>query len=284
MDEISYTAQWTAAARALESERPSGRLFRDDYARSLAAPRGFELLERYKGAGVAEFIAVRTRYMDDSVARALAGGDISQVAIVASGMDTRPYRLDWPEGTVVYELDHVALLDEKYRRLSDLGSKPSVQTVPVPADLAEDWRTPLAEAGFDAEQPTLWVAEGLLFFLEHHQAAQLLSDLAAASAPGSWLATDMTSAALLKHPMTQSFLTSLAADGTPWRFGTDDPAAFLLDCGWTLSDLKQPGEPGAGEQRWPYPPPPADAPGAPRNWLVNATPSQAPANARKGAL
>ncbi|WP_017596049.1 class I SAM-dependent methyltransferase [Nocardiopsis potens] len=270
MEEISYTAQWTAAARALESERPSGRLITDEYARRLAAPRGFELLERYKGAGVAEFIAVRTRYMDDSITRALAGGGIRQVAMVASGMDTRSYRLDWPEGTVVYEIDHGALLEEKRRRLRGFAPEPAVRTVPVPADLAEDWRTPLAGAGFDASLPTLWVAEGLLFFLEEKQAADLLSDLARASAPGSLLATDMTSASLLKHPMTQPFLAALAGDGTPWLFGTDDPAGFLARCGWTLRDLKQPGEPGAGEGRWPYPPPPRDARGAPRNWLVGA--------------
>ena len=60
MDDISYTAQWTAAARAREAERADG-LFTDPYARALAEPRGFELLERYQGAAVSDFIAVRTR-------------------------------------------------------------------------------------------------------------------------------------------------------------------------------------------------------------------------------
>lgn len=71
MEDVSYTAQWTAAARCLETERDDGRLFEDPYARDLAEPRGFELLQRYQGTGVAEYIAIRTRYMDDAVSAVL---------------------------------------------------------------------------------------------------------------------------------------------------------------------------------------------------------------------
>ncbi|GAA3761448.1 methyltransferase (TIGR00027 family) [Spinactinospora alkalitolerans] len=270
MKEISYTAQWTAAARAVESERTGDRLFRDEYARTLAAPRGFELLNKYRGAAVADFIAVRTRYMDDSVGRVMAEGWIDQVVMVASGMDTRPYRLAWPDRTTVYEVDHAALLAEKHDRLSGLSARPRVRTVHVGADLAEEWRPMLADVGFDAARPTLWVAEGLLFFLTEEQAADLLSALAKESAPGSELAVDMTSASLLAHPMTQPFLRALREADTPWLFGTDDPVGFLSGCGWAVHDLKQPGEPGAGEDRWPYPPPPRGIANAPRNWLINA--------------
>jgi hypothetical protein len=95
--------------------------------------------------------------------------------------------------------------------------------------------------------------------------------MAAASAAGSKLAVDLTSASLLRHPMTQDFLDALRADGTPWRFGTDDPTAFLHDHGWSITDLKQPGEPGVGQGRWPYRVHPTEIAGVPRNWLARAT-------------
>src|SRR4051812_39056872 len=168
MDDISYTAQWTAAARALESER-ANPMFRDDYARHLAEPRGFELLDRYEGAAVADFIAVRTRYMDDAITRTLAETDIRQIVLLANGMDARTYRLDWPDAATVYEIDHGALLAEKQARLAKLGAVPRVPAVPVGVDLAGDWLGALKSAGFDSSRRTLWVAEGLVFFLTEEQ-------------------------------------------------------------------------------------------------------------------
>lgn len=269
MEDISYTAQWTAAARALETERADG-LFQDPYARQLAEPRGFELLERYDGAGVADFVAVRTRYMDDALAGLLARTGIRQVVLLANGMDVRTHRMHWPDGTTVYEVDHGALLDEKEARLSALAAAPRVPTVPVRADLAGDWLPRLTAAGFDPGARTLWAAEGLVFFLTEEQAGGLLEAVAGACPPDSWLVVDLTSATLLRHPMTQPFLKRLREDGTPWRFGSDDPREFLSRHGWVVRDLKQPGEPGAGEGRWPYPVAPREARGVPRSWLVSA--------------
>ncbi|TMR06536.1 SAM-dependent methyltransferase [Actinomadura soli] len=269
MDDISYTAQWTAAARALESERADG-LIRDDYARHLAEPRGFELLDRYRGAAVSDFIAVRTRYMDDALTRVLGHTGIRQIVLLANGMDTRTHRLDWPEGATVYEVDHGALLAEKQSRLAALVVEPRVRTVPVKADLAGDWLEALKSGGFDTAQSTLWVAEGLVFFLTEQQVGQLLETVAGACPPESWLVVDMTSATLLRHPMTQPFLRSLREDGTPWRFGTDQPEEFLSDHGFAVRDLRQPGEAGAGAGRWPYAVTPREVRGVPRNWLISA--------------
>jgi methyltransferase (TIGR00027 family) len=274
VDDISYTAQWTAAARALESDREDG-LFRDDYARHLAGSRGFELLDRYQGAGVTDFIAVRTRYMDDAVAHLLADTAIRQVVLLANGMDVRTHRLEWPDGTTVYEVDHGALLAEKETRLAALAAKPRVPTVSVRADLAGDWLGALKSGGFDPAQRTLWVAEGLVFFLTEEQVGRLLDTLVAACPQDSWLVVDMTSATLLRHPMTQPFLNRLREDGTPWQFGTDDPEQFLIGHGWAVRDLKQPGELGAGAGRWPYTVAPREARGVPRNWLISAVAARA---------
>jgi methyltransferase (TIGR00027 family) len=270
MEAVSYTSQWTAAARALESERGGDALFEDNLARELAAPRGFELLDKYRGGGLGEFVAIRTRFLDDTIESLLSSTPIRQVVLVAAGMDGRAFRLKWPDDAVVYEVDHEALLDEKQRRLSRLGAQPTVERREVRADLAQDWLPELKRAGFNETKPTLWVAEALLFFLTEEQASNLLSAMASTSAPGSWLALDILSEQLLRSPATQFFLAALAKDGIPWRFGTDEPAEFLTANGWQLRDLKEPGEAGVGENRWPYEVQPRDVRGVSRNWLIRA--------------
>jgi methyltransferase (TIGR00027 family) len=270
MEAVSYTSQWTAAARALETERGDDALFEDKLAREFAAPRGFELLEKYRGGGLVEFVAIRTRFLDDTIELLLSSTPIRQVVLVAAGMDARAFRLTWPEGTVVYEVDHGALLDEKQRRLSRLGAQPAVERREVRADLTQNWLPGLKRAGFDRNKPTLWVVEALLFFLTEEQASKLLRVIASASAPSSWLALDIISKQLLRSPATKSFRTALEKDGIPWLFGTDEPAEFLAANGWQLRDLKEPGEPGVGENRWPYQVQPRDVRGVPRNWLIRA--------------
>lgn len=269
METVSYTSQWTAAARALESER-SDALFNDPLARALAEPRGFELLDKYGGGGLVEFVAVRTRYLDDAITDAVSSG-IRQVVLIAAGMDTRAFRLDLPDDVTMYEVDHQALVDEKEKRLAQIGApSPSVTVQRVGADLAGDWSAALRDSGFDPSQPTLWVPEALLFFLTEEQSATLMRTFADNSAPGSRVAVDILSEALLRGPATQFFLAALNADGIPWLFGTDDPVGFMAGTGWTVRELKEPGEPGAGAGRWPYDVQPREAKGVSRNWLLRA--------------
>jgi methyltransferase (TIGR00027 family) len=275
MEPVSSTAQWTAAIRALESERETGALFADPLARRLAEPDGFSLIERYRGGGVRDFVTIRTRYVDDACAAILAGRpDLRQVAIVAAGMDTRAFRLPWVEGTRVFEIDHAALLEEKERRLSEVGATARAQRVPVPADLARGWAPALVEAGLDPSAPTLFIVEGLLFFLTAEQARGVLATCRSLSAPTSRLVVDMASAALLRSPFSRAFLAQLEADGTPWRFGTDEPELFLRETGWQVEDVKEPGAPGAGEGRWPYPVRSRTVPGVARSFLVTAAPGE----------
>jgi methyltransferase (TIGR00027 family) len=270
MKAVSYTAQWTAAARAVETERQDERLVIDEFARAMAEPDGFTLLDKYSGGGVQDFVAIRTRYFDDSITGLLDTTDIKQVVLIACGMDMRCFRLKWPTDVVVYEVDHAALHDEKQRRLKALDAEPAVDRRAVRADLAEDWLPSLTLAGFDPTQPALWVPEGLFFFLTEEQSAGLLRTLAQASTPGSWLAVDVLSERLLRSPATQMFLAALRADGTPWLFGTDNPASFLAAHGWELRELHEPGDPGAGQGRWPYQSQPRSVHGVPRNWLIRA--------------
>ncbi|GGZ39262.1 S-adenosyl-L-methionine-dependent methyltransferase [Streptomyces inusitatus] len=270
METVSYTAQWTAAARALETERGDQAIFQDPYARALAAPRGFELLEKNRGSGLAPFIAIRTRYLDESIKQILAENAVRQIVFVAAGMDTRLFRLDWPDDATAYEVDFPALLEEKRRRLADLGAQPRVTRHEVAVDLRREWLPELEQAGFDRDRPTLWIAEGLLFFLTPEQATGLLRTLGSASAQGSWLGVDLVSQALLRSPFSRAFRRNLEEDGTPWLFGTDEPEEYLASAGWRTREVKEPGEPGATHDDWQFQVQPRERKGPSRSWLVRA--------------
>ncbi|MFJ2937533.1 class I SAM-dependent methyltransferase [Streptomyces sp. NPDC087219] len=266
MEAVSRTAQWTAAARALETERED-RLFADPYARTVADQIGFELLERYAGGGTVPFLAIRTTYLDRAIVRAVEERGIRQVVLLAAGMDTRFFRLPWPDGVTVYELDRPALLEAKAEMLAKEPKPAGRDRITVPVDLTQDWTGPLKEAGWKSEEPVLWVVEGLLFFLPEQAVRTLMSTLSAHAAPGSVLLGDVISQAALENPLARGFMKALEEDGNPWLFGTEEPETLLADCGWTVREVRQPGEDGADFGRWPYPVPARSVPRVPRSFL-----------------
>lgn len=192
---------------------------------------------------------------------------IRQVVFLAAGMDTRFFRLPWPDGVTVYELDRPALLEAKAEMLRNEPQPAGRTRITVPVDLTQDWTGPLKEAGWKSEEPVLWVVEGLLFFLPEQAVRTLISTLSAHAAPGSVLLGDVISKAALENPLARTFLSALKDDGNPWLFGTEEPEALLDDCGWAVREVRQPGEDGADFGRWPYPVPARSVPRVPRSFL-----------------
>lgn len=138
-----------------------------------------------------DLLAARTRYFDELLTEAVAGG-IRQVVILASGLDARGYRLAWPTETVVFEIDQPEVLEFKAATLADLKAAPTADVRVVPIDLRRDWPAALRDAGFDAARPTAWIAEGLLPFLPSDAQDRLLDNITALSAAGSRLATEVS--------------------------------------------------------------------------------------------
>lgn len=134
-------------------------------------------------------MAIRTKFFDDYFLATTNDG-IRQAVILASGLDSRAYRLAWPAGTVVYEIDQPDVIEFKSRTLADLGAQPTAIRRTVSIDLREDWPTALREAGFDPASPTAWCAEGLLIYLPPEAQDRLFDTIADLSAPGSALATE----------------------------------------------------------------------------------------------
>jgi methyltransferase (TIGR00027 family) len=138
---------------------------------------------------VIDYQAVRTHFFDAYFADAVAAG-VRQVVLVAAGLDSRAYRLDWPAGTVVYEIDLPKVLEYKTETLASHGAEPAADRRPVPVDLRHDWPKALRDAGFDAERPTAWLAEGLLPFLPAAAQEALFASIDALSGPGSRVAVE----------------------------------------------------------------------------------------------
>jgi methyltransferase (TIGR00027 family) len=134
--------------------------------------------------GLSEFVAVRTRVLDDFLTEAAAAG-LRQAVVLAAGLDSRAFRLDWPAGFTVYEVDRPGVLDFKARVLEAAGAVATCERRAVEADLAHDWPAALAAAGFSAAAPTAWIAEGLLAYLAPAVANALLASVRERSAPGS---------------------------------------------------------------------------------------------------
>jgi len=265
---VAGTGLLVAAIRATESTRDD-RLFTDPYADRLAGETGRALL----AAAIAETgersmaqIVVRTRFLDDALLRAVRTAH--QVVIVAAGMDARAYRLAWPDGAVVYELDQPAVIAAKNDVLAD--DDPRCRRVAVGVDLADDWPTALTESGFDPNAPTVWLIEGLLQYLDEAAVRTLFDRVHRLSAPGSALLYDVVGKTLLESPMMAPLVKAMAEHGSPWLFGTDKPGDLAERHGWsaTVTDIAKPANEWG---RWFAPAVPADVPDVPRGYFVEAT-------------
>jgi methyltransferase (TIGR00027 family) len=270
---LALSARWTAAQRAQETAR-ADRLFHDGLAAALAGEEGLAALKMSEAFNpsapdTAAYLAVRTRFFDDFVADMVDAG-LRQVVLLAAGLDSRAFRLDLPEGVSWWELDLPEVLDAKCETLAAQQAEHRCAAwACVPADLTCGWTDALLQAGFRPEAPSLWLVEGLLYYLEEADARRLLAEASRLAAPGSALGCDMVSASFFTSPFTAPARAVLAARGWAWRFGVDDPEGFYESFGWRAT-VRQPGEAGAHFGRWLSPVPPRDLVDLPHSFLIEA--------------
>jgi methyltransferase (TIGR00027 family) len=271
---IGLTCGWVAASRARETNAHN-RLFDDPFAQALAGEAGFALLsacQKARGSpadGPDPYLSIRTRFFDDALLNAVHEGEIRQVVLMAAGMDSRAFRLDWPDGVTLFEIDQEEVLRHKEITLRRLEARPRCHRRIVPADLERDWICPLTRAGFDKDSPAAFLVEGLLMYLEPAAVDSLLSALERHARPRSWLGVDLVGTELLCSPYFKTFLDHLKRLGCPWRFGAAEPEQLFAQHGWAAT-VVLPGEPAANYGRWPYPVAPRRVPGIPRSYLVTA--------------
>ncbi|MFZ0834634.1 MAG: class I SAM-dependent methyltransferase [Mycobacterium sp.] len=209
---VGATATMVAAARAMATGAAEP-LIDDPFAEPLVRAVGIEFFNKvldgdvslaqtdepgFNPAGVIDLLAVRTKFFDEFFLAATSAG-IRQAVILASGLDSRAYRLPWPDATVVYEIDQQPVIDFKTGTLSKLGAEPAALHRPVAVDLREGWPAALRANGFDETRPTAWSAEGLLAYLPPEAQDRLFDEITAMSAEGSRLATEY-------HPQGSAFI------------------------------------------------------------------------------
>lgn len=194
---VGATAFLVAAARAIETSRPDAPA-QDAYAEHFVRaapgcagwPRRFDEVPDGDAdplwGRLARFFGLRTRFFDDFLLSAAAGG-CRQVVVLGAGLDSRAFRLPWPEGSAVFEIDQEEVLAFKRSVLDTMGAVPRAARFALAADLREDWTSALIAAGFDPTRPTAWLAEGLLPYLPPAAEHELLAAIDAHSAPGSAL-------------------------------------------------------------------------------------------------
>jgi methyltransferase (TIGR00027 family) len=201
---VGVTATMVAAGRAMASKAETP-LIDDPFADPLVRAVGLDFFVKMidgeidfslvpnaspeRTQAITNGMGVRTKYFDDYLLAAVGAG-VRQVVILASGLDSRAYRLDWPSGMVVYEVDQPQVIEFKTTTLADLGAQPTATRRTVPIDLRADWPAALRAAGLDADAPTAWLAEGLLIYLPPEAQDRLFDNITALSVPGSAIATE----------------------------------------------------------------------------------------------
>lgn len=257
---VGATALGVATARAAETGGPDP-LIRDDFAVKLVSAAGAawarladpdlnwldgdEQGQRAHRLGI-DYQAVRTHFFDRYFGEAVGAG-LRQVVILAAGLDSRAYRLDWPAGTTVYEVDQPKVLEYKTGILESHGAVPSATRRTVAVDLRDDWPAALTAAGFDRSQPTAWLAEGLLPYLPSDAQDRLFEKFTALSAPGSRVAIEVFGANSSSNTNRwQRMRERLGLDVNVQALTFHEPdrsdaAEWLADHGWqvTLVDNRE---------------------------------------------
>ncbi|MRH89863.1 SAM-dependent methyltransferase [Nocardia sp. SYP-A9097] len=255
-ESVGATALGVAAMRAYETRRDDA-VFQDPYAEKLVEAVGSEnwsaMLrgnrENLREAGgsyingvMGNFLVARTLYFDRYFADAIEVG-IRQFVILASGLDARAYRVEFPSGSTVFELDLPKVLEFKANALVD--ETPAADRREVPIDLRQDWPKALLDKGFDRTRPTAWLAEGLLRYLPGDAQDRLLEHVAELSAPGSRMALNIgTGERALSDEFRKRRAEALAQNGIrvdleqlwyPWE-GRTDPRTWFAMRSWLVRE------------------------------------------------
>jgi methyltransferase (TIGR00027 family) len=185
------------------------------------------------------------------------------VVLLGAGLDTRAHRLGLPAHVRVFELDLPDLLAHKESVLDAADAKATCRRQVVAADLQADWSAALLAAGFDRRLPTVWLAEGLVFYLDPASVERLVALAASLSTARALMALDAFGTGLLRLPTMQATIQRRVAAGLAAPFCTDDPTALMLGCGWRRCAITEPGQSAANYGRLPP---------LPDNWTGGADP------------
>jgi methyltransferase (TIGR00027 family) len=256
-DFVSRTSLFIAGMRAIETERYD-RLFEDPFAADLAGDEVMTRLEpwkqiREKGNSA---VVIRIRFFDDFLLS--ISSKFQQVVMLGAGMDTRAFRLPWASDTNFYELDRVEILEKKESILKDIPAK--CNRYAIAADFEKNWSDRLLAKGYRTDLPSVWLLEGLLYYLRETEVHDLLQKISDLSTTRSWIGADLINAKMLQEPHSWAKY---------WLFGCDSPEQLFARYGWKAS-VVQPGDEGVHYNRFKKRRPPREVPDVARNFFITA--------------
>lgn len=240
---VLESARDCAALRAIESELESGRLFTDPYARILAGEPAIQKAYEKRRKGRSPRIAIRTRWFDDFLNNQFARYPFPQLVLLGAGFDVRPFRLQSVSPAIVYQIDAESVLDAKRHALAqiDPSPKPFARDVrSIPADLSsDDWGTRLLKAGFDSTLRSIWIIEGVLYYLDHDAVFRLFQNITRLSANVAHVAfSAITRPARATQGLAAYFKSSIP-----------DPSTFLNQFSFVVNTVDIFGGPRASFER-----------------------------------
>jgi methyltransferase (TIGR00027 family) len=270
---LLLSARVMAANRAAETARRDA-LYRDPLASDLAGEDGwaaFHAVQRASWPGYASgpdaFLTILTRFFDDALVDAVRRAGMTQVVIAPAGMDTRAFRLEWPSGVQLFEVDTDDIFAHKDQVLHQRGALPRCQRHAIVTRSHASLKRALRRTAFDATRPTAFLLERLQY-LRPEGVERLLRELTALASDGSWIGFAHVTRETLRADFMQPYLRKLEAAGlAPWRFGIDEPEAWLATYGWNARSVVA-GAPEASYGRWPYGYIPRGTPAVPRGFFT----------------
>ncbi|KAL0360678.1 UNVERIFIED_CONTAM: putative S-adenosyl-L-methionine-dependent methyltransferase MAV [Sesamum radiatum] len=248
-DFLRRSACQTAAGRALWKQvihDPLAELFAGEtYLKSI-----YEKIKKDRLNNAREIsgviLAVRTLWFDSKLEAALSSSDGggAQVVLLGAGMDARSYRLSCLKESTVFEVDFPEVLHAKATIVEaaansrDEHHHPTIvakSLIRVAADLTEDdWLEKLQISGFEPEKSTVWILEGILYYLSHSHAINVLKIIAEKC--------NITNTVLLADFMNKQATT---LSSSTFHFYCDWPDQLLPSLGFSDVKLSQIGDPDA---------------------------------------
>lgn len=236
-NQASITAMGIAVLRAVESAKPAGeRICYDPYARRFLPGWFYHLLRFFiatgyaerRGKGVVGFLVARERFIDDYLVAHLAEG-IDQLVILGAGYDARAYRLEsLCQGSArpvrVFEVDHPATQARKLNRVRNMLGRLPANAAYVGLDFNHDTLAGgLAAHGYNPHAKTVFVWQGVTYYLDPAAVDGTLAFIASNSGTGSSLIFDYIDQALLtgstEHGEVKNMRRYRGMTGEDLRFG-----------------------------------------------------------------
>ncbi|MFW9981603.1 MAG: class I SAM-dependent methyltransferase, partial [Candidatus Thorarchaeota archaeon] len=229
-DAVSFTARLIAHYRAEETKQDAP-LISDPFAERLAGDMSTYFEEHKRARGTGDYVIVRTFHLDDKILTPWADTHKeSQIVILGAGLDARAYRFAplQKNTQTVFEIDFEVVNNYKEQILQN--ETPFCKLVRISSDLTKpEWISDLIEGGFSKKIPTLWILEGLVYYLEQDAVISILQIASKKSAAGSQLFVDVCVPGLSEArfgPFMKHF---------KWGLNKDEIPAFFEKTGWRVS-------------------------------------------------